>query len=177
MASQVDGSTKNSNKRKFCPRMAGPKKIEALFCKFDSAGLLFNLADDAKQYVGSSGSNSSPNSLNSLCSGNTRHIPRIFSTLVKQKMIDTKRVPVQRNSLNLLLEAESDGNPAPMFWSCGGNTREALHHKLKDKLEANCRDLTTVELPCNSTVLSYNAALMSMHDVVARACKHNNRLL
>ena len=63
MAGQVDGSTKNSNKRKFCPRMDDPKKIEALFRKFDSAGLLFNLADDAKRYVGSSGSNSSPNSL------------------------------------------------------------------------------------------------------------------
>ena len=43
--------------------MDDPQTIEALFCKFDSVGLLSNWTDDGKRHVGSSGSNSSPNSL------------------------------------------------------------------------------------------------------------------
>lgn len=46
MADQIDA--KHSNKRKRCPRMYNLQKTEALFDKFDSAGLLFNLADDVK---------------------------------------------------------------------------------------------------------------------------------
>lgn len=107
-----------------------------------------------------------------LCFGNTRYTTRIFASLVKQNMINTKRVPVEHKPLNLLLKAVSDGKPPPMFWGCKGrkenmtltylwrlfdtytmrqaigwtltNTREALCKKLKDKLEANGRDLTTV---------------------------------
>ena len=35
MAGQIDGSAKNSNKRKLGPRMDDPTKIESLFHKFD----------------------------------------------------------------------------------------------------------------------------------------------
>lgn len=63
MVSQINGLNKRPNKQKLCPRMDDPKKIEALFHKFDSVGLLFNLADNPKPYVGSSASNYSPNSL------------------------------------------------------------------------------------------------------------------
>ena len=46
MADQIYGSTKRSNKRKLCPGMDDQQKIEALFHKLDSVGLLLNLADD-----------------------------------------------------------------------------------------------------------------------------------
>lgn len=41
------------------------------------------------------------NVFNDLCSENVRYAPRTFATLVKQNIINTKRVPVHRNSLNL----------------------------------------------------------------------------
>ena len=43
--------------------MDDPTKIESLFHKFDGAGLLFNLADGARRYIESVGSNAPPKSL------------------------------------------------------------------------------------------------------------------
>jgi len=67
VAGQINGSAKDSNKRRLGPRLDDPEKIELFFRKMDGAGSLFNLADDAKRYlesiVNAGNTNIPPNSL------------------------------------------------------------------------------------------------------------------
>ena len=56
------------------------------------------------------------------------------------------------------------------------DTRNAIIQKLKEKLEAAGLDSSTVKPPCNETILSYDAALMSMPDFLIRACQPKNAL-
>ena len=58
--------------------------------------------------------------VDSLCQQNIRHTPRYFAALVKQKMIDEKRIPVKYRMFNILLKVASGGATPPIYWNSRG---------------------------------------------------------
>ena len=52
--------------------------------------------------------------------GQPLHPKRLFLVLVKEKMIQDRRIPVQKDRLNKILQAAKDGVPPPVVWSNRG---------------------------------------------------------
>mmetsp|Transcript_27431 Transcript_27431/g.65962 ORF Transcript_27431/g.65962 Transcript_27431/m.65962 type:complete len:267 (-) Transcript_27431:179-979(-) len=118
---------------------------------------------------------------------NGRHLKRLVLTIVKQKMMDEKRVPVKRSQLNYIYKVAKDGMSPPIFWNNRGqpeimpleelralfdahakregsgwtveSTTNALLVKMKAKLEANGLDSSTMLPPYHQTIMSYHSAL------------------
>jgi len=134
-----------------------------------------------------------------LVKSNSIHPPRLFLAMVKEKLINEKRIPVQRCQFNCILKAADDGAPTPICWNTRGrpdiisledlksqfddhakrdgkgwdvsNTREAIFDAMKKKRESDGLDASTMEPPSNKTVSAYHAALTSTSGLTTRLCK------
>ena len=126
------------------------------------------------------------------------HPDRTLLVLVKQKMIDEKRIPVQICRFNRILKHVANGGSPQLHWNARGrpeilpleklrvlfddhnkregvawkfdHTKKALTNALKMQREENGLDASTVEPPCNLTVGAYHSALLSMPDLANRFC-------
>ena len=140
--------------------------------------------------------------VDSLCQQNLRHPKRFYATKVKQQNIAENKIYVKKSQLNNLIKANNSGSPPWMFWNSRGwkevmpleelcnmfdvhtqqdgngwtekDTMEALIGTLERNLENNWLDSSHVSPPCQETALAYNAALVSMPDLILRSYQAKN---
>ena len=124
---------------------------------------------------------------------------RSYRRAFKEKMIADRKVPVKMTRLNNMIRDHAPGKPrASVFWNTRGpqeimpiedlrakydektkrvgagwsmdDTKAALFERRKANAVDNNIDASLVKEPIRHTVLAYHCALMSMPDIVVRAC-------
>ena len=70
---------------------------------------------------------------------NGHHSKRLVLTIVKQKMIDEKRVPVKRSQLINIYKAAKDGISPPIFWNNRGHPEIMPLEELRALFDAHAK--------------------------------------
>ena len=138
-----------------------------------------------------------------LVKSNSIHLPRLFLAMVKEKMINEKRIPVKRCQFNCILKAADDGATTPICWNTRGrpniispeelksqfdenakrdrkgwdvsNTREAIFNAIKKKRESDGLDASTMGPPDKKL---FRLTMQRLHlYLVSRHASASQRLL
>ena len=123
---------------------------------------------------------------------------RTLRILIKEKMVNEKRIPVKICRFNRILKAVENGGSPQLYWNSRGrpnilpfkklrdefdkhakregvawtfkDTKDVLVEELKRKREKVGLYSSTVKPPCNRTISAYHSALLSVPDLVLCFC-------